>query len=66
MQPTECSRSHAEVKYEHLSHPVISACHEENAEVGNILLRSWILKLFTKIVQAIFLYLHLFKGLCMY
>ncbi|KAG6719877.1 hypothetical protein I3842_03G028500 [Carya illinoinensis] len=32
VQPTECSRSHAEVKYEHLSHPVISACHEENAE----------------------------------
>ncbi|KAF5479536.1 hypothetical protein F2P56_000346 [Juglans regia] len=32
VQPTECSRSHAEVKYGHLSRPLISACHEENAE----------------------------------
>lgn len=53
-QPVECLSSHAE--YE--SSPAILACIEENTEVRSVLKRSWILKLCTKIVRFIFIYLY--------
>lgn len=43
MEPVECLSSHAEFK----SGPAIPA---ENTEVRGVLIRSWILKLCTKIV----------------
>jgi hypothetical protein len=54
VQPVEYLSSHAEFK----SGPAIPACHEENTEVRSVLIRSWILKLCTKIIQFIFICLY--------